>query len=237
MKKLSVIIPCYNEALNIPLVLDGFKRVIARNDIEIIFVDNNSSDGTAAVLKDLLPLYSFSRSVFEPRAGYGSAIIAGLRAAQGIYIGWTHADMQAPPADVIQALKIIEKMGNPEKIYIKGKRTGRPLFDIFFTMGMSVFETLYLGVFMRDINGQPNLFHRNFFKDWDDPPMDFSLDLYAYYLLKRKEIPIKRFPVKFLQRTRGVSSWNTGFVAKWQFIKRTLYFSKKLRKQLKRRKS
>lgn len=40
MKTYSVIIPCYNEALNIRLILEKFNAVIDRNDIEIVLVDN-----------------------------------------------------------------------------------------------------------------------------------------------------------------------------------------------------
>jgi hypothetical protein len=43
---------------------------------------------------------------------------------------------------------------------------------------------------------------------------------------------ILRFEVLFPKRLHGVSSWNTGLLAKWKFIKRTLDFSIKLKKKL-----
>ncbi|MBN2585377.1 glycosyltransferase [Patescibacteria group bacterium] len=230
--KLSIIIPCYNEAKNIPLILERFQEVIDRDDIEVILVDNNSSDDSKQVLAELLPKYTFARSIFEPTPGYGQAIVAGLRVAQGEYIGWTHADMQTDPKDPIRALDIIEKLGNPSNIYLKGRRLARPLIDIVFTFGMSVFETIYMGRVLFDINAQPNIFHRNFFANWQNPPGDFALDLYALYLAKQMRFRVIRFNVRFPKRIHGRSTWDTGFASKWKFVKRTLKFSVELKKRL-----
>ena len=90
-----------------------------------------------------------------------------------------------------------------------------------------------MGERLHDINAQPNIFHRSFFESWDNPPHDFSLDLYALYMAKKRKISVVRFDVLFPERIHGTSSWNTGFAAKKKFIKRTLDFSSKLKKRLK----
>ena len=230
--KLSIVVPCYNEAENIPLILERFRAVIVRDDVEVILVDNNSSDNSKVVLAELLPKYNFARSVFEPSAGYGNAILAGLRAGRGEYLGWTHADMQTDPKDTIRALEIMEDAGSPKDIYVKGRRHGRPLMDVVFTFGMSVFETMYMRRVLFDINAQPNIFHKTFFEKWKNPPGDFAFDLYALYLAKTMNIRIVRFPVIFPKRIHGASTWNTGFASKWKFIKRTFRFSVELKKRL-----
>lgn len=231
--KLSVIIPCFNEAKNIPLILSRFNEVINRNDIEVILVNNGSNDDSENVLANLLPKYSFAKTTkVKINQGYGFGILSGLKIAQGEYIGWTHADMQTDPNDVIKALNIIEKE-NREKILVKGNRKGRPLFDVFFTFGMGCFETLLMGQFLWDINAQPNIFSRELFEKWQNPPFDFALDLFALYEAKRKKYKIVRFPVVFPERLHGKSHWNTGLQAKWKFIKRTIEFSFKLKKGLK----
>jgi len=233
MIKLSVVIPCYNEAKNIPLILEQFKAVITRNDIEVVLVDNGSRDQTPQLLAKILPHYPFAKTVtVDVNQGYGFGILTGLRAAQGTYLGWTHADMQTDPADVIKALNIIEKAGNPANIYVKGNRKLRRLFDQFFTTGMSFFETIYFKKVLWDVNGQPNIFHRSFYEQWQNPPHDFALDLYALYLAKKRNFHVLRFSVFFAQRAHGTSSWNTGFAAKWKLIKRTMSFSKQLKHQL-----
>lgn len=232
--KLSVVVPCYNEAKNIPLILSGFDKVINRNDIEVLLVDNGSTDESEEVFNELLPNYPFARMVkVIENKGYGFGVLSGLKEAKGEYIGWTHADMQTDPKDVIKALAIIEDGNEGSNVYVKGDRKGRPFFDQFFTSGMSLFETVYMGERLHDINAQPNIFHRDFFAGWKNPPYDFALDLYALYMARKQKLNIIRFDVLFPERIHGTSSWNTSFAAKKKFIMRTLEFSKKLKKSLK----
>jgi len=231
--KLSVIIPCYNEKENIPLILQQFDEKIIRDDIEVILVNNGSTDGSQKVLDDLIPKYRFARSVrVAENKGYGFGVLYGLNESRGEFIGWTHADMQTDPIDVLRGLRIIEERGSPKNVYVKGNRKKRPLFDCAFTLGMSIFESLYLGELLSDINAQPNIFHRSFYSKWRNPPFDFSLDLFALYQARREQLNIVRFPVLFTARIHGHSSWNTGIGSKWRFIQRTINFSINLKTEI-----
>jgi len=231
--KLSIIVPCYNEEKNIPLILEKFDEVIKRDDIEVLLVDNGSTDNSKDIMNQLLPSFPFARVVTVAKnQGYGFGITSGLKDANGEFIGYTHADMQTDPADVLKALEIIEKQDNPENCYVKGDRKGRAIFDQFFTMGMSAFETIYLGKKLWDINAQPNIFHKSFFESLTNIPKDFSLDLYFLYTAQKQGLEVIRFDVIFPERLHGESSWNTGLSSKWKFIKRTFDFSFKLKKEL-----
>ena len=138
--KLSIVVPCYNEEKNIPLILDRFKNVICDNDVEVILVNNGSTDNSKDIFEELVPQFDFAKVVtVEVNQGYGFGIVSGLKEANGEFIGYTHADMQTDPADVLKALEIIEKQDDSKNCYIKGDRKGRPLFDQFFTIGMSFF--------------------------------------------------------------------------------------------------
>lgn len=231
--KLSIIIPCYNEAENIPLLLEKFASCMQDEDMEVILVNNGSTDDSAGVLEVLLPKYPFARTVLVPvNQGYGYGILQGLKSAQADFIGWTHADMQTDPADVLKAYHLLEEAGWNEKLFVKGNRRGRSMFDQFFTGGMSLFETLYLNKGLYDINAQPNVFSHSFFEGWQNPPHDFSLDLYALYMARTAGLELKRIEVRFPPRVHGESHWNNGTLkAKWKFIKRTIEFSRKLKKE------
>lgn len=229
--KLSIVIPCYNEEDNIPLLLEQFAKVIKKTDVEVILVDNGSTDRTSLVLEELLEKYPFAVTKYVPvNQGYGYGILQGLEIARGQYIGWTHADLQTDPADVMKVYESLERLQWPNHLFIKGNRKGRPLFDQFFTVGMSIFESVYMGEKLYDINAQPNIFPKSFFEEWKNPPYDFSLDLYALYMAQKKKLRILRFEVGFPERIHGSSKWNTGLVSKWKFIKRTVDFSRKLKK-------
>lgn len=234
--KLSIVVPCYNEAENIPLILERFAQVIEERNIEVILVNNGSNDNSAEVIKELMPLYKFVKTILVPiNKGYGYGILQGLKEADGDYIGWTHADMQTDPNDVIKAYEII-KNNESDKIFVKGNRKGRPWIDTIFTAGMSLFETIYFKTPMNDINAQPNIFHKSFVEKWENPPYDFALDLYIYYNAQINNMNIIRFPVLFPMRIHGQSKWNTdGFASKKKFIKRTLEYSKELKRTIKRK--
>ena len=139
--KFSLVIPCYNEVKNIPLLLERCAVFNSRDDFEIILVDNGSTDDSKELLKRLLPQYPTFKIVrVEKNKGYGFGILSGLRKAKGDVIGWTHADLQTDPKDVLQALDFFKEA--PTKTFVKGKRYGRSFMDIIFTLGMSAFETL-----------------------------------------------------------------------------------------------
>ena len=229
--ELSIVIPCYNEAGNLPLLIDRCDRLAATPGVEVVLVDNGSTDDTREVLRTLLPEAPDCRSVsVETNRGYGAGILAGLAAARGDILGWTHADMQTDPQDALRGLDLFRTHGRD--IFVKGRRRGRPLTDIVFTAGMSAFETALLARPLRDINAQPTMFSRGFFETWKAPPLDFSLDLYAYYQARVAGLKVHRFPVTFGRRAHGVSSWNVSPAAKWKFIRRTVAFSLRLRRVL-----
>ncbi len=228
----SIIVPCYNEEQNIPLIFEKFSQALSDNPckLELLLVNNGSTDGSANVFEQLLPKYPFARIVtVEKNQGYGYGILQGLYSAKGDYLGWTHADLQTDPKDVLKAINIVHERGSGN-LYVKGNRKGRPFFDQFFTTGMSIFESFYLGEKLYDINAQPNIFPASFFKNWQNPPYDFALDLYALYIALKQGLEVIRFDVAFPPRIHGTSNWNTGIAAKYKFIKRTFDFSYKLKK-------
>lgn len=231
--ELSVVVPCYNEEKNIPLLVNRFAEVAKEVDAELVLVDNGSTDGSYRIMADLAKQHDFIKIVtVRENVGYGFGIFSGLSEAEGEYVCWTHADMQTDLNDTIRAHRIIRAQRDPKRSFVKGSRKGRPLFDRFFTAGMSLFETIVLRSRLTEINAQPNLFHRSFLNLLEDPPKDFSFDLFCYYIAKRNNYDIIRFDVDFTPRLHGKSSWNTGLAAKWKFIKRTVDFTFRMKKKI-----
>lgn len=218
--ELSIIVPAYNEGKNLPQFLKRIEDVRPHNvNFELIIIDNNSTDNTQEVLSEI-PMYA--RVIMEKKPGYGSAIKCGLRNATGKWVCWTHADLQVDPYTIFEAYFI-----RKENFYIKGQRYGRSFADNFFTIGMSLLESILFQKKLWDINAQPNMVEHSNLPLIDTIPDDFSLDLYMYTYLKQKKII--RFPTYFGPRFAGKSSWNTGFKSRLKFIKRTLQYSWKLR--------
>lgn len=233
--KYSVVLPVYNEEKNVWLIAEKYDKINKRIPIEVLFVeDSGSTDNTRGELKKIAKKYPFVKNVFTNEQGYGISVNNGLKKTTSNVVCWTHSDMQTDPYDTVKAYKLLRKQNSPRNSFIKGRRRGRPLFDSFFTVGMSAFETIILFTGLDDINAQPNMFHKDFLAKVGEPPKDFSFDLYFYYMAKKLKCEVVRFPVFFKARIHGQSHWNTSLSAKWKFIKRTIDFSFKMKKMLKK---
>ena len=232
----SLVVPCYNESENLAKLADRCRLLLAeRQDVEVVLVDNGSSDRTPEILRELLVDRENERlrSIrVEVNQGYGFGILRGLEACDGSVLGWTHADLQTDPMDFLQAISLFDDARDSARTLVKGSRYGRPLRDVIFTWGMSLFEGVILGVRMWDINAQPTMFSREFFLSWESPPNDFSLDLFVYHAAVRRKLEIKRFPVLFGPRLSG-EGHNEALSSKLKYSWRTIHFSLGLRRHLK----
>jgi len=236
MTTLSIVLPCFNEAENLPLILERFANVINRSDVEVILVDNGSTDKTPSILPELLHSYTFASSYRVPvNKGYGYGLLCGLNQCKGKYLAWTHADMQTDPYDVLRGLELLESSFDPSTVFVKGNRICRPYSDQFFTICMSFFCSFILKSRLWDINAQPNIVSRKFFTKFQSPPHDFSFDLYYYLMAVKNGLQIKRFNVRFHERIYGMSHWNINWQEKLKFIRRTLTFTFSLNRSLRSR--
>jgi glycosyltransferase involved in cell wall biosynthesis len=88
--RVSVVIPCLDEAENIEQCVTSALRVLDANGIsgEVVVADNGSEDGSAE-----LAAAAGARVVHEPRRGYGRAYLAGFAAARGEYLVMIDADL------------------------------------------------------------------------------------------------------------------------------------------------
>jgi glycosyltransferase involved in cell wall biosynthesis len=236
-KQLSIVVPCYNEAGNLPSLFARFREVLhGRDDVELVVVNNGSKDHSALVIACELdkPENAFARTVLVPvNQGYGFGILSGLRAAAGEYLAWTHADMQTDPNDVLLGFARLMAEPERERCLVRGRRVGRPLVDRAFTVGMGWVASAALAAPLFDINAQPKIFHKSLLASMDDAPWDFSLDLYLLYLAQRKGLRVLEQPVHFGAREHGEAKGGGSLRGKARLTRRTLEYIFKLRQQLK----
>ncbi len=223
--QLTIVIPCWNEAAHLPALLTAWAALHVAGDAwELILVDNGSTDDSAQILAQALPHYPFLRvvTVPPPNVGYGHGILTGLQLARGDVLAWTHADGQTPPADVLRAWDVWRDSPTPAKTLVKGRRRDRPLADVAFTTGMSLWATALLGTPLHDINAQPKLFPRTLLAEFRDPPQDLSLDVYVLWLARRHGYTVQTLDVAFGPRAHGESRWATSLPARARAVRRTI---------------
>lgn len=143
MKRISVVVPCYNEEAAIPYFYREICQVAQNprfkdNSFEFLFIDDGSSDSTLSLLKQLSQDDSRVRYLsFSRNFGKESALLAGLTEAQGDYVATLDADLQDPPSLLLEMIDYIEKGDETGKRYDcvatrRVTRAGEPPIRSFF---------------------------------------------------------------------------------------------------------
>jgi dolichol-phosphate mannosyltransferase len=96
-KSISIIIPTYNERENVTPLVERIDRALAPRDYEVVFVDDNSRDGTADLINNLSGQYSVRVIVRKEERGLATAVIHGIEHSDGGTVVVMDADLQHPP--------------------------------------------------------------------------------------------------------------------------------------------
>ena len=135
-KKLTMVVPAYNEEEALPIFYEEAQRVeeeISGVEIEYLFIDDGSSDKTLEVLRSLHKKDARVRYVsFSRNFGKEAAIYAGLQNAKGDYVAILDADLQDPPSLLPEMLQAIEEEGYDCVGSRRVTRKGEPPIRSFF---------------------------------------------------------------------------------------------------------
>lgn len=135
--KISIIVPCYNEAECLELFYKELKRNLDKlknTNYEIIFINDGSTDKTLEILKDYSKKDSGIKYVsFSRNFGKESAMYAGLKNSTGDYLAIMDADLQDPPSLLPKMLKLIKEEGYDCVGTRRFTRKGEPPVRSFFS--------------------------------------------------------------------------------------------------------
>lgn len=122
----SVVVPVRNEAENIaPLLAEIAAALDGQWPFEVIYVDDGSSDGTAAELTRLKADHPFLRRLHHARScGQSAAVRSGVRAARAPLVATLDGDGQNDPAFLPALVRALER-GGPTMGLVAGQRVGR----------------------------------------------------------------------------------------------------------------
>lgn len=141
MKKISIIVPCYNEEQAIPFFYDEITKIAEemKNNFEFIFINDGSKDKTIEVIKEYSKKDKRVKYIhFSRNFGKEAAMLAGLKLSTGDYVAIMDADLQDPPSLLPKMLNILEDPNNDydcvgtRRVTRKGEPPIRSLFARMF---------------------------------------------------------------------------------------------------------
>ncbi len=106
---LSIVIPTYNEAENIPILINRISNVLQTNSLdgEIIIVDDDSPDKTWQIAEQLKQKHNIEILRRFNKRGLSSAVMDGFHIAKGKILGVMDADLSHPPEKIPELIKPI----------------------------------------------------------------------------------------------------------------------------------
>lgn len=152
MKKLSVVIPAYNEEINLKKgVLDQVEAYLRNSklDYEVLIIDDGSTDHTREIVKKFINKHKKFKLIENSHGGKAIAVITGMEKSSGEVVLFTDMD-QATPIDQLD--KFIPKIEDGYDIVI-GSRTGRagaPIIRKLAAWVFSILRGIILGLPFKD---------------------------------------------------------------------------------------
>ncbi len=135
MKKISLVVPCYNEQEVIKIFyaeIQKIKKDFNNVTFEIIFVNDGSKDKTLELMRELSKNDDVRYVSFSRNFGKEAAMYAGLEASTGDYVAIMDVDLQDPPALLKEMYEILESKEYDSVATRRVTRKGEPVIRSFF---------------------------------------------------------------------------------------------------------
>lgn len=237
MPKVLVVIPTYNESENIPRLIPSV--LSQAPEVEVLIVDDNSPDGTAALVRDFMKenprVHMIER---EGKMGLGTAYVAGFKYALEHafdYIFEMDADFSHSPKEIPNFLKSIE---NADLVlgsrYVGGVRIlNWPIQRLLLSYTANLYTRIITGLPLTDATGGFKCFRREVLEaiDLDGIKSNgYAFQIEMSFKAWKRGFRIAEIPIIFLDRRSGVSKMSKKIVHEAFFMLLKLRFSSILKR-------
>ena len=206
--ELSVVVPVCNEAENVEPLAREIDAALQGRNYEMIFVDDGSTDETAANLKKLkssLPALRVLSHSF--RSGQSAAVASGVRAARAAWVATLDGDGQNDPADIPRLLAARDSSGGRGVQLFMGNRRASRKDTAWRRLQSRIANGVRSGMLGDDTPDTGcgiKLFSRDVFMDL--PRFD-HMHRFLPALFQRHGARVVSVPVSHRERTRGTSKY------------------------------
>lgn len=219
MRKLSILIPAYNEKNSIEALIQQVKEVVLVDDIEkeIIIIDDGSTDGT----RDILESINGCKVILQERnRGKGFAIRTGLEHATGDYVIIQDADLEYDPNDYNKLIKEVQ-VKDAKAVFgsRRLKKSNEKYSGISFYIGGVVvtwFTNLIYGTSLTDEPTCYKLIETDLLRSFNLECEGFEFCPEVTAKLARNDISINEVPISYYPRHTDEGkkiTWTDGYVA------------------------
>jgi glycosyltransferase involved in cell wall biosynthesis len=200
---LSLTLPCYNEELNLERVVDNVFSVLDDLPliIEVIVVDDGSSDGTGPLADRLAEARSELRVIHHSEnRGYGAALRSGLLSARTDIVGYLDGDGQFDAGEIHKLLPHITDYD-----IVSGLRTTRrdPFGRRLISRMWAWLMRRMLGISVRDINSGFKLYRRRVFEGVELLSDGAFIDAEIFARAEKRGMSVKEVEIDHLPRQAG----------------------------------
>jgi glycosyltransferase involved in cell wall biosynthesis len=208
MKRISIFIPAFNEEACIRKTLDALSEVFENSnwEMELIVIDDGSTDRTAAIVENAIRKYPFLRLVrHEQNRGYSEVIKTGLQEAAAEFVVWIDADLQNDPQDIPVLLDYLQRDSIGIVIGWRKNRKDSLFRRVVSKVYNRVLMRLFLGLNYNDVNGKPKALRREFTSQVEIASKGWLIDAELVKKAEKMGFTILEIPVKHKGRQLGES--------------------------------
>lgn len=222
MKKISVIIPVYNEKKYLTELIKKVEEVNFGLEKEIILVDDGSTDGT----KDLYADLSHTVICHKKNTGKGAAVRTGIQKASGDIIIIQDADLEYNPKDYIPLVELI-KNNEFDVVYgsrLSNKENNKNFLILSFLANktLTAITGLLFNTSLTDMETCYKAFRANIIKNITIKSNRFDFEPEITAKILKQKVRFKELPISYNGRTSGDGkkvSWIDGIQAVFALVK------------------
>lgn len=204
--KFSIVVPAYNEEQRVGRFLSDLMDYLKdRSGVEVIVVDDGSTDRTVSVVKEFKDIRIVS---YPKNKGKGFAVKKGILAARGEKIIFMDADGATPPDEIPKMLKELDeydvcigKRTSKESNIIKWQPTHRVLFSKVFNSFVSLIFNLHLKDLLCGFKGFKKEVGKKLAKDLKSSGWDFDVELLVR--ARNRGYSIKEIPITWQDQSKS----------------------------------